>query len=61
MKVRRLIFGVLVAILCSAGVGVLQADVKYLVNHKGDWICIDNSSVATHLNQHGDFTFFETC
>lgn len=51
-----------IAVIGGISVERLAADVtpKYLVNHKGDWICVDADSVQAHLN-HGDTTDWIVC
>ena len=62
MKKNVVRFLVLAALAGSVGfVALLQAaQPKYWVNHKGDLICVDESSVDAHLN-HGDTTEYIPC
>jgi hypothetical protein len=60
MKLRQLVFAALFAALVGGVAGVVRADTKYLVNHKGDWICVDDDSLGGHLG-HGDYTLYEIC
>jgi len=60
MKLRRLVMAAFLAAIVGSAVGVVQADTKYLVNHKGAWICVDNDSLGGHLG-HGDYTDYEPC
>lgn len=64
MRVRRLLWSTVAAFLVAGSASLLTADplgLKYLVNHKGDWICVDFESVDTHVDQHGDSTDWEEC
>jgi hypothetical protein len=51
----------LIAVLFAGSAATISAEAyKVLVNHKGDWICVDNDSVDAHEN-HGDSTYWESC
>ena len=53
MRKRFMIRLVLVALFSVAGTSLVADSTKYLIDHKGKSICVDDDSLDGHLG-HGD-------